>query len=745
MITNSVINENNNFNDNQNNNSYHKRIISVISNLKDNPEIITEQNLKEIKKNNNNNEYFNENFLDQNNQKKENNEDINLDSKESDLSYYDIHTLKLQIQEQATQIVKLENYKSLCEKRILQLEPNHPLPIKEKHIKNILLNGSDIGNNEFQEQNYKQNIELEKYKKEISNLHQKLNLIKEELNSANNKNLYYEDKIKKGSLNNTNMNLNESEYSNQLNLNLKNGFPFPADKIPNEFLRENYNKLFILYNENLEEKYQILETLKIETINNEEQKNQIDILKKMFENFIMENDFALVLNDIKKKYYKDTSKNYSTFNNTKLPENIDFLVQISQQQLDLENSKEELMKSNNYNRDLKEEIEYLINKIKSYENNINNTSLNSSNAYKNTNNNQLIVGNNDFERIKDKLKLLETENQKLSKENENIRNSSKDLQEELKTLQNIIEKLKIEKESTNQKYVETISHLENSQAIQNKIFDYKKSFDKIYLELNENIQQKKILEEDFFKIKKELEYQKTENQNIKEEMKNLELEKNNYCNQLNLFEKLKLQMQNNFEIKDSEFNSLKLKYEDLLKKCENSFSNNMEFEKLHQEYDNYKNTSEKKIENLKNQLEEKIHHKLNSTNNKIAAYEKSKVDANFTNSLNFNESKESESENANLKTKIFSLEKEIFDKNQRLLLCNEKHENLLKEYNELENTYKNMADANDKSTHENLYWKNKYDNDILKKINEIRILNKNSDEMQKELIADKETIKKLKQ
>ena len=60
----------------------------------------------------------------------------------------------------------------------------------------------------------------------------------------------------------------------------KKHFVFPsADKIPNEKMREAYNKLYKSVKEIVDEKEIIFEQLKRETVQNEEQKNYIEILK----------------------------------------------------------------------------------------------------------------------------------------------------------------------------------------------------------------------------------------------------------------------------------------------------------------------------------------------------------------------------------------------------------------------------------------------------------------------------------
>jgi hypothetical protein len=47
-----------------------------------------------------------------------------------------IKKLMDKIRRQAEQLIQLENYKLLCEKRILELAPDHPLPVELSHMGN---------------------------------------------------------------------------------------------------------------------------------------------------------------------------------------------------------------------------------------------------------------------------------------------------------------------------------------------------------------------------------------------------------------------------------------------------------------------------------------------------------------------------------------------------------------------------------------------------------------------------------
>ena len=46
-----------------------------------------------------------------------------------------VEMLETKIREQAQRLIELQTYKSLCETKIRQVVPNHPLPINEQHIK----------------------------------------------------------------------------------------------------------------------------------------------------------------------------------------------------------------------------------------------------------------------------------------------------------------------------------------------------------------------------------------------------------------------------------------------------------------------------------------------------------------------------------------------------------------------------------------------------------------------------------
>ena len=43
----------------------------------------------------------------------------------------------MKVREQAKRLIELQKYKNLCEQRILQLMPNHSLPVTSSHLQEI--------------------------------------------------------------------------------------------------------------------------------------------------------------------------------------------------------------------------------------------------------------------------------------------------------------------------------------------------------------------------------------------------------------------------------------------------------------------------------------------------------------------------------------------------------------------------------------------------------------------------------
>ena len=88
----------------------------------------------------------------------------------SNTSYKDL--LEQKIRNQAKRLCELQEYKNLCEKRILQIFPGHPLPINEIHIQNnFKISEFPINQNEY---NYNEKVKINTDNKYNLNLKDKV-------------------------------------------------------------------------------------------------------------------------------------------------------------------------------------------------------------------------------------------------------------------------------------------------------------------------------------------------------------------------------------------------------------------------------------------------------------------------------------------------------------------------------------------------------------------------------------------
>ena len=187
--------------------------------------------------------------------------------------------------------------------------------------------------------------------------------------------------------------------------NKNNVFPLPPEKIPNPMIRQSYVKLYSLYNHCNTEKNNILETLKFETINYEEQKNYIEILKQTIDTFISKNDFSKITNFIKSINNNNSENNPDEFTSLiqkNLVPDSKFFFDLMKNKLDSEKYKKELVLAHVEVNQLKE--------------NINNFNKNNGNIgtkkEKNIDNLENVL--NDLEKYKNNVRLLKNYNKDLN-------------------------------------------------------------------------------------------------------------------------------------------------------------------------------------------------------------------------------------------------------------------------------------------------------------------------------------------
>ena len=175
-----------------------------------------------------------------------------------------IKLLQEKIRNQAKRLCSFQEYISLCEKRILQFNPKENIPLKKYSLNNPPV----IQNQEI----------FQKYEE----LQRKYNSL-------------YESTVKQQS------NRSPRKNSNQIR--------------PKSIEGESYDDLVTLYNklqsENeklIEERETMMETIRKEMVNNDEQRNYIEILKQALESSLLKTGLKGKIDKLKQKYYKDTPK-----------------------------------------------------------------------------------------------------------------------------------------------------------------------------------------------------------------------------------------------------------------------------------------------------------------------------------------------------------------------------------------------------------------------------------------------------
>ena len=175
-----------------------------------------------------------------------------------------IGVLQEKIRNQAKRLCSFQEYISICEKRLLQYNPNENLPLNKHSLKKpVQVNQQDL-------------------QKKYNDLMIKYN------------------------------SLYESVARNNISRNTKKS---SESKTIKSFDGESYEEIITLYNklqsENaklLEEKETMMETIKKEMVTNDEQRNYIEILKQAIESSLIKTGLKTKIDLLKKKYYTNTPK-----------------------------------------------------------------------------------------------------------------------------------------------------------------------------------------------------------------------------------------------------------------------------------------------------------------------------------------------------------------------------------------------------------------------------------------------------
>ncbi len=154
--------------------------------------------------------------------------------------------MRNKIKEQANRLQNLETYKVICEKKIKQLVPNHPLPVTEADLSN---NYKIFG----QEHNLNKNISEKSYIQLLENKEHDILELNKKIENLENK------------LKNTCGAFSAISYNNS-HQNINNILsPAYLDKFPIDKLKDNYAKLFQQFKDTQADREEVLELLRNET------------------------------------------------------------------------------------------------------------------------------------------------------------------------------------------------------------------------------------------------------------------------------------------------------------------------------------------------------------------------------------------------------------------------------------------------------------------------------------------------
>lgn len=707
----------------------------------------------------------------------------------------EILKLRQKVKEQASRLQKLVRYKELCEAKIASLDPSQQFTFPEfqqdlaqeslraqgntESVHGMGFNRNIINSNaDFNQIEINYQLIIKKYEQEIFNLNNKINLLNQELKIQNS---LTHNPIKNltNNINSINFQTNNPPSFTNRSINFNNNSnnisqPLSVDKIKNEKLREAYNNIYILYNNYIAEKNELLESLKIETLNNEEQKNYIEILRQTIESFINKNSFANVLNQLKKDFYERTNLNSNISKVINLPSHVEFLSEITKQKLDLEKCRKELILSQALISELRKENEI----------------LNSNNLVMTSTKNKLVENLEseikDLDQAKIKLKLFETENENLIKENELIRSSYDKLKNDLKLANVLAAKYENSLKESNNKQEELKLYIEKAQVLENKILEFQTSLEKLHGELSEAHTAKNALAEALGKSQVELENKTSEIEDLKKQLLIIQAEKNNFLSdkevlnkQILLLEKFNTELKNALQDKELDLTIHKERIQNFLKDQEYKKSEiYIKYQSLENEFFNYKVSSQKIIETQLKEtedLKQLLRNNNINNNNAIngtsdfnsnnisltrnieisrkAAYEKNRNEA-FSKMPDYIISNsasqavlmnEKDKENNELYSKFRILENDLCSKVKILEKLTEQYDKLTKDNKALEDSYRGLAAEKDFLIKENIAHKNRFDTDMLKKMNEVQNLNKEHSDLVKQISIQEDTIKQLKQ
>jgi chromosome segregation ATPase len=310
----------------------------------------------------------------------------------------------------------------MLEKKLKQLVPNISLPLKESDLKAV----TDINKERDNKQNSQYVTIIKQRDSEIAQLYKKLEALETRSKTPDSK---------------------LRSFSPSSNID----FP-PSDRIPNDKLREAYAQIHAYSKELSIEKEKTLESLRNETLQNEEQRNLIEILRQTLESNIMKHGLGPLIQTYKQG--RDVS-------------NVDIMCDIARANADCEKYRKDLVMSQVLITELKQEIEYL-KKV--------NEDLNIKKERLKESLDQQIV---ETEEANDRIRLLEEEKDHIEANNNELKAFNEKLRGELNETLTIISRLEKDTSEKEKRIIEFGNKIENQNSLKSNIHEYDKKYKKI--------------------------------------------------------------------------------------------------------------------------------------------------------------------------------------------------------------------------------------------------------------------------
>jgi chromosome segregation ATPase len=574
--------------------------------------------------------------------------------------------LRQKVTEQAQRLTSLEIYKQLCEQRIRQLVPNHPLPVTENDLKSVPSDSKGKNLVQF-------------YTAIIQTKDEEIHILQRRLEGL--------------------------ELSTERNyLSKVEDFPDNIDKLSADKIRDIYNRLYSYSQELQQEKEMILDSLRAETLTNDEQRNYIEMLRQTIESAIIKHGMSAFLQSARNSHSGLLSKDSS---------NVDLVIDIAKIKAEGDKYRKELVMAQVLIGELKGEIEYLkktnedmtIKKEKIKEN--------------------LESGIRELENAKSRVTNLETEKEDIIQNFDDLKKDHSKLLEELYNSGETVGKLECHTEDLNRKISELNAQLENKHAIENKLNEYKKSFEKLYQDFEKTTKDKSKVDLEINELKEE--FKKLQLENIRcrsaieekeNDLRNLMKESENLNRHNKKIERMYDEATEFLKEREKEIRKL----EDQLTQTERNLSNaKLSVEELSKDFEDHKKGAERKYDSYEKNIRE-LNSIIKELKNNVSTLENEKQ-AIYEDYLVF------KNETEKLEIEVRRLNGEINSKDRSLNKLNDQNENLFKDFKTIEEERDKLKEERENINSDLRFWKEKYDKDINTKIGEINALNRDNSVM----------------